>query len=43
MIKAVLLIHLILWGGLFAGGLLRLPEQFQRLIIHRTEVPANAT
>jgi hypothetical protein len=39
MIKSIALVHLFLWGGLLAGGLLRVPEQFQKLIIHRTEVP----
>jgi hypothetical protein len=42
MIKSIALVHLILWGGLLFGGLLRVPEQFQRMIVHRTEVPTNA-
>jgi hypothetical protein len=42
MIKTIVLVHLILWGGLLAGGLLRVPEQMQKLIVHRTEVPDHA-
>jgi hypothetical protein len=42
MIKSIALVHLILWGGLLLGGLLRVPEQFEKLIIHRTEIPAHA-
>ncbi len=42
MLKSIALVHLVLWGGLLAGGLLRVPEQFQRIITHRTEVPTNA-
>lgn len=38
MMKPIALVHLILWGGLLFGGLLRVPEQFEKLIIHRTEV-----
>jgi hypothetical protein len=40
MMKSIALIHLMLWGGLLLGGLFRVPEQFQRLMIHRTvELP----
>jgi hypothetical protein len=42
MMKSIALVHLILWGGLLLGGLLRVPEQFEKLIIHRTEVPTHA-
>jgi hypothetical protein len=42
MIKSIALVHIVLWGGLLLGGLFRVPEQFQRLIIHRTEVPTHA-
>jgi hypothetical protein len=41
MMKSIALVHLVLWGGLLLGGLLRMPEQFEKLIIHRSEVPAN--
>jgi hypothetical protein len=41
MIKSIALVHLVLWGGLVIGGLLRVPEQFHQMIIHRSEVPAN--
>jgi hypothetical protein len=41
MIKSIALVHLILWGGLLTGGLLRVPEQFHRMIVHRSEVPAH--
>jgi hypothetical protein len=40
MIKSIALVHLVLWGGLLLGGLLRVPEQFHRMILHRSEVPA---
>jgi hypothetical protein len=43
MIKSIALVHLVLWGGLLVGGLLRVPEQFQKLIVHRTEVPTNVS
>jgi hypothetical protein len=43
MIKSIALVHLVLWGGLLVGGLLRLPDQFQKLIVHRSEVPANVS
>jgi hypothetical protein len=43
MIKSIALVHLVLWGGLVIGGLFRLPEQFHKLIVHRTEVPANVS
>jgi hypothetical protein len=43
MIKAVVLVHLILWAGLLVGGLFRLPAQFEQLIIKRSEVPAHVT
>jgi hypothetical protein len=43
MIKSIALIHLVLWGGLLVGGLLRVPEQFQKLIVHRSEVPTNVS
>jgi hypothetical protein len=43
MIKSIALVHLVLWGGLLLGGLLRVPEQFHRLIIHRTEVPGHVS
>jgi hypothetical protein len=41
MIKSIALVHLVLWGGLLLGGLLRVPEQFHRMIVHRTEVPTH--
>jgi hypothetical protein len=43
MIKSIALVHLVLWAGLLTGGLFRLPEQFHKLIVHRTEVPANVS
>jgi hypothetical protein len=41
MIKSIALVHLVLWGGLIAGGLLQVPAQFEKLIIRRSEVPAH--
>jgi hypothetical protein len=42
MIKSIALALLILWGALLAGAVLRVPEQMQKSLVRRSEVPTNA-